>query len=148
MNPLFHHFAGKFEISGECIIYLGRKDKGGYGMYGNGANVVHRYVYEKCVGAIPPGMTVDHICFNRACCRPKHLRLLTRSENARNQRRTFNTSCGNGHPYDETNTGYRKGFAAGTLQRYCKACLKAHQLKNRDKYNLASKQKYHRNKAK
>lgn len=33
-------------------------------------------------GPIPPGMTVDHICFNPLCCNPDHLQLLTRGQNA------------------------------------------------------------------
>jgi len=31
----------------------------------------HRVFYEKIVGPIPVGLTIDHLCRNRACVRPK-----------------------------------------------------------------------------
>ncbi|WP_420853314.1 HNH endonuclease [Sphingobium estronivorans] len=33
--------------------------------------------------AIPDGYEVDHICGNRPCCNPKHLRLIERSDHKR-----------------------------------------------------------------
>lgn len=42
-----------------------------------------RLMYLLHRGRIPEGLTVDHICFNRMCCNPAHLQLLTRSENTR-----------------------------------------------------------------
>lgn len=52
---------------------------------------------------IPEGMTVDHMCKNRPCVNPGHLRLLTNFENAR---RTSDRDwplgrCINGHPNSE-----------------------------------------------
>lgn len=49
---------------------------------------------------IPDGMTVDHMCHNRRCVNPDHLRLLSNFENAR---RTSGRDwpvgeCINGHP--------------------------------------------------
>jgi hypothetical protein len=61
----------------------------GYGQVGwqDGPNirmtVVHRVSWIARNGPIPDGMTVDHICKNKKCINPDHLRLLTRSENAR-----------------------------------------------------------------
>lgn len=49
---------------------------------------------------IPDGMTIDHLCHNRQCVNPDHLRLLSNFENAR---RTSGRDwpigqCANGHP--------------------------------------------------
>lgn len=47
--------------------------------------LAHRYAYELLVGAIPDGMQIDHICHNRACVNPGHLRPVTRKQNMENQ---------------------------------------------------------------
>ena len=45
---------------------------------------VHRMMYQAFVGGIQPGLEVDHICRNRGCCNPEHLRATTRKQNAEN----------------------------------------------------------------
>lgn len=62
--------------------------------------LVHRVAYMVARGPIPEGMTVDHMCKQRKCCNPDHLRLLSNYENAR---RTGGRDwpvgqCINGHP--------------------------------------------------
>lgn len=53
-------------------------------------------------GAIPPDMTVDHICKNKVCINIEHLRLLSSFENARRgDRRDWPLGeCANGHSND------------------------------------------------
>lgn len=41
----------------------------------------HRFAYETFVGAIPDGKEIDHICRNKLCVNPAHLRAVTRQEN-------------------------------------------------------------------
>lgn len=66
---------------------------------------------------VPEGMTIDHICHNRRCCNPNHLRVLSNSENASDNGMASRSHCPSGHAYDEPNT-YRD--PAG--HRRCRAC--------------------------
>jgi hypothetical protein len=50
--------------------------------------LAHRAAWEYANGPIPDGMTVDHLCFERRCVNPVHMRLITRAANgARHGRR-------------------------------------------------------------
>src|SRR5690349_5100392 len=54
---------------GGCVIYTGRERSRGYGgvsLGGRREGSAHRVAYELLVGAIPDGMTVDHVCHNRS----------------------------------------------------------------------------------
>lgn len=65
-----------------CWNWTGSMTGSGYGRaqgtYGCNA---HRLAYLAYKGEIEPGMQVDHICCNKACCNPEHLRVVTRSAN-------------------------------------------------------------------
>ena len=65
------------------IIWTGATDSKGYGsLTVNGRTMkAHRYAWERENGPIPDGMEVDHICWQRSCVNPGHLRLATRSQN-------------------------------------------------------------------
>lgn len=84
----------------ECWEWTGAKDRG-YGYFdriANGSpNKAHRVAYELCVGPIPPGMQIDHRCFNRSCVNPAHLRVVTNKQNSEHQRlKVSNTSGARG----------------------------------------------------
>jgi hypothetical protein len=69
---------------GECLIWTAGKNTMGYGLITtpDGVKVVtHRYSYERAMGPIPEGLSLDHICHNKACVEPKHLRLVTQKQN-------------------------------------------------------------------
>lgn len=76
----------------ECWPWLLSVGSHGYGQVGwweSGKSVMttaHRVAWMAARGPIPEGMTVDHICRDRRCCNPSHLRLLTNPENARDNR--------------------------------------------------------------
>ena len=78
-------FNARIAKRGDCIVWTGGRDAHGYGQIrANGkAAYAHRYAWERSRGAIPPGMVVDHICWNPLCVNVEHLRLATRGQNVR-----------------------------------------------------------------
>ncbi len=43
----------------------------------------YKKVYVYCLGAVPDGLHLDHLCNDRACINPWHLEPVTPSENRR-----------------------------------------------------------------
>lgn len=111
---------------GECWMWTGALDKGGYGR--RGRTSAHRWSYEHHVGPIPDGLEIDHLCRVRACVNPLHLEPVTKQENIaravpfRTPRRK-REACANGHAYDATTTYVRP---SGKRQRSCKKCAAAY----------------------
>lgn len=66
-----------------CWNWTAAKFDRGYGAFGRW--LAHRVSYEMCIGPIPEGMVIDHICHNTSCVNPLHLRTATRSQNQFNQ---------------------------------------------------------------
>lgn len=117
--------------SNGCWVWLGAKYTGGYGSFCLNSKCVpaHRVSYEWENGPISKGLTLDHLCRNRACINPAHLESLTMKENilrgqglaAVNHRKTH---CPKGHPYDTSNT-----YLVADGSRMCKACQKLRYIK-------------------
>lgn len=80
-------FTARVAWDGNCLVWIGGDSGNGYGrVFVDGRHEgAHRFAYRREHGPIPEGMEVDHICHNRACCLPAHLRLATREQNMRNQ---------------------------------------------------------------
>lgn len=106
----------------ECWLWGQSTGSHGYGQTWDGRTVrlAHRVAWVLTFGEIPAGMTVDHICRERKCCNPEHLRLLTNVDNATDNGRTGRTHCGNGHAYTAETTRITK---AG--HRRCLVCERA-----------------------
>lgn len=104
----------------DCWLWKGPKWDG-YGIFSKHHVRVHRYAYEFCVGPIPDGLTIDHLCRIRACVRPEHLEPVTHVENIKRgwAVRPRQSHCKNGHEFTPENT-YRYSISLG--MRVCKIC--------------------------
>lgn len=92
----------------------------------NRGALAHRASWTHVHGQVPIGMTLDHLCKNRRCVNPAHLRLLSNYENARRNTGDdwgFGT-CRNGHPDTELEESLR---TAKSGRKYfglrCRVCM-------------------------
>lgn len=117
----------------ECWEWTGRKNRAGYGRinYGNKSMLAHRFSLS-LNEQLDSKLVIDHICRNRLCVNPKHLRQVSRKintlENSVGPAPTnkAKTHCIRGHEYNDKNTYYRKYGGRG-----CRACERE---KRRTKY--------------
>lgn len=112
-----------------CWVWLRGKCQG-YGYFWNGRSHVraHRFAYEHCIGPIPAGRELDHVCRNRACVNPAHLEPVPGRENIlRGVGITAilakRTHCPQGHPYAGDNLYARPN----RTHRECRICRKEEQ---------------------
>ena len=125
--------------AGDCWMWTASTNSGygQFGMWKEGRVVLraHRVAFKAAGGVMVPGMTLDHLCRNRACCNPMHLEQVSRAENvmrgigpaAMNARKTH---CKNGHPFNDENTSHIVA-ASGNPGRDCRVC---HRDRERARY--------------
>lgn len=109
-----------------CWIWTSSKINSGYGQFrlNRQGYLAHRLSYEYCIGPIPIGLEIDHLCRSRACVNPFHLEPVTHSVNALRGlvgKHGFNsgkTHCLLGHEYSLENTY----LIPGKNQRQCRTC--------------------------
>lgn len=72
-----------------CWVWTGSVDRYGYGIVRyysekkQRATGAHRAAWQAFVGPIAPGLTIDHLCRNRACVNPRHMEPVTLRENVK-----------------------------------------------------------------
>lgn len=127
----------------DCHQFRGLKSSKGYGhVFFDGRFIsVHRLCWEREVGPIPPGLVIDHVCRNRACCNVDHLRVVTSKVNSTEnvigsapQVMAARTHCPKGHAYDDVNTLRTK-----SNRRVCRECNRARCLANARRSRANSK---------
>lgn len=70
-----------------CWQWMAYITPSGYGQFapkGTRAVVAHRVAWELTKGVIPGNKLLDHICHNKSCVNPEHLRIADKSQNAEN----------------------------------------------------------------
>jgi hypothetical protein len=129
VDELPPNLADRIDVAGSCWLWLGSKDKSGYGWAypprGLGLPKkmrAHRAIWELLVGPIPPGLVLDHLCRVKSCVNPDHLEPVSHSENSRRgitgMHLKMRTHCPQGHLYLEN--AYEVPSRPGV--RYCQAC--------------------------
>jgi hypothetical protein len=109
-----------------CWLWTAALNSGGYGLFAFGPNkrlvLAHRWAYQLVHRELPDEL--DHVCNQRCCVNPRHLRPTTHRANmarssgpvGANARKTH---CVRGHAFTPENT-YVRPEGRG---RQCRACM-------------------------
>lgn len=130
--PPFDHerFLSKIKVNQEteCWEWTLFLDRDGYGDFSinRGHYKAHRISYDLFVKKLTPGLVIDHLCKNRKCCNPDHLREVTVTVNSLDNSDGYSainirkTHCVNGHEFTPENTYKRNRENGG---RQCRQCV-------------------------
>jgi hypothetical protein len=132
--------------SNGCWIWIGRKDKYGYGeFYAAGRNHrAYKWLYERFFGRVPAGLELAHVplsgvSHDRACVCPDHVRPITHRENlleAPTGIATVNAAkecCPHGHLYSPENT-----YVDPNGNRECRECRRQRDAEFRRKNRVGN----------
>ena len=124
-----------------CLVWRGAMASNGYGHFRLKDKVwqAHRLAWEWAHGPVPDGLTLDHLCRNRACVKVQHLELVTMRENilrgnGRAAHHARKTHCLHGHPFDDANTYVR--YWGKRTERACRICGRIRNRLQRQKAKL------------
>ena len=102
---------GIFDKPWACWDWPYAKNPKGYGLVSVGGVLVltHRHSYAYHVGPIPTGLLIDHVCHNKGCYNPHHLRPVTGRQNQEHRKgpTAHNTSGYRGVTYNRDRDKWR-----------------------------------------
>lgn len=98
---------------------------------GRTVTTAHRAAWVAWNGQIPEGATIDHVCKERRCVNPLHLRMLSNFENARR-------TSGRDWPLGQCVNGHSNRFIVRRgRKRACSICLTEWQRRSRARKRAA-----------
>ncbi len=120
---------------GPCWLWMGSRDKNGYGRIQAGGRslgvaLAHKCAYEWECGQVPDGLELDHLCMNPGCVNPLHLEAVTHQENtrrafkARPRKKYTHLSCPHGHEFTPENSYFKPNGA-----RACRTCTRLRSMR-------------------
>lgn len=157
--PVFtghERFFSKIKINkdNDCWDWVSNIGKSGYGSFGvkKATFTAHRVSWSIFVGDVKKDMVLDHLCSNRKCVNPDHLREVTHRENLMASSLTMasinssKTKCKRGHALEGENI-----YKTSKGGRQCVQCRRGadrnRYWENPDKYRKM-KSEQHKNKRK
>jgi len=116
---IWQRFWAKVDKGATCWNWLHSRvgGKAAYGSFNH--DLAHIFAYKTCIGVIPTGFQIDHLCRNTLCVNPRHLEAVTqRTNNLRSNSPTAinarKSECTKGHPLE--NSYIYRG------KRHCREC--------------------------
>ena len=115
-----YYITSRVEIDARgCWNWTRHVDRHGYAQVGN--TLMHRASYQAFKGAIPAGLTIDHLCRNRRCLNPAHMETVSKRVNTLRgispaALNAVKTHCKRGHALTGRNLYLYKGM------RVCRKC--------------------------
>lgn len=128
---LYQRFWDKVNITDDCWEWTASLRGTGYGAFsvprpqGGFTHIgAHQFSYWLCVGDVPAGYELDHLCRNRKCVNPQHLEAVPHRLNMLRSTspvadNALKTHCPQGHPYAGENLMIKHSA------RYCRTCERA-----------------------
>ena len=117
LKPVIERFLEKISVSEDgCWNWTASKHEKGYGHFFINHKTImsHRWLYEYFHGPIKKEMDVHHICENKSCCNPTHLKAITRLQHEKQHMKQY---CKNGHKFTDV------GYYLHNGRRNCKQCV-------------------------
>jgi hypothetical protein len=132
---VWFRFWKKVEKTSGCWYWNGAISDNGYGNFyipneNRKTTLAHVLAYRWCVGPIPDGKHLDHLCRTRRCVNPEHLEPVTCKENllrgiGPTAMNASKTHCKHGHPFTPENTYFRnRSSKRPTGGRKCRICIR------------------------
>lgn len=127
-------------IATDCWNWQATKSSNGYGLFWiNDKNKrAHRVAYEAIFGSIPEELECHHICENKRCVNPFHIKLVTPIEHLEltpthySKQQKSRVCCMQGHAFTQQNT-----YVCTNGARVCRIChreeLRLYRLRRKEK---------------